>query len=329
MNNLNNMFKRLINLGGEAQQNRMIKDKQQTLKRAVKYSYQGALIQLIGQDKSIAALMNPNKLLEDYDEKILSVDYGQGIAVGSVFKWLNPIINAEDTQCRETYWIVYLQDLTELAYFRANVRRCEYKINWLDENQQIISTYASIIGPKQENITSISRSQFNMDIPNYTISILVPMNSDTLAYFKRYAKFYLQDSNNVNHSSCWRVEAIDSLSLPGILQIHAREYYANKDEDDVENGIVAGKIKPILDVETINLEDERIVGDNFIKPKLEYEFEYIGDDIKQWSINNSQLPVTLKAEGKKVIITWNALYSGQFILSYGNYTKTIIVESMF
>jgi len=40
----------------------------------------------------------------------------------------------------------------------------------------------------------------------------MPQNEDTLKYFKRYSKFYLQDS-----SICWRVEAIDWISTPGIL----------------------------------------------------------------------------------------------------------------
>ena len=210
MNNLENMCIRLNNNGGQKQQDRMIADKQKTLERAVKYSYQAAKIQLLNSNDIISALMNPNKLLEDYDEKILSVNYGSNINPGTIFKWNNPTEYNGDT-----YWIVYLQDLTELAYFRANVRRCEYTINWKNNNIQY-STYASIIGPKQEKIASISRSQFNADLPNYTISMLIPMNNDTVSYFKRYTRFYLQDlNNNDNNSICWRVEAIDSISLPG------------------------------------------------------------------------------------------------------------------
>jgi hypothetical protein len=45
---------------------------------------------------------------------------------------------------------------------------------------------------------------------------------------------------------CWRVEAIDSFSTPGILEVTAVEYYANLTEDDIENGIVGAlKTKPI------------------------------------------------------------------------------------
>jgi hypothetical protein len=30
-------------------------------------------------------------------------------------------------------------------------------------------------------------------------------------------------------SYCWRVEAVDSISVPGVLEIFAKEYYGNDD----------------------------------------------------------------------------------------------------
>ena len=47
---------------------------------------------------------------------------------------------------------------------------------------------------------------------------------------------------------CWRIEAIDWISMPGIIEINAVEYYSNETEDDIENGIVGGLI-----TEPINL----------------------------------------------------------------------------
>ena len=55
--------------------------------------------------------------------------------------------------------------------------------------------------------------------------------------------------NNV----CWRVEAIDWLSTPGILEVAAVEYYANETEDDIEKGIVGG-----LTVKPANPNDEEV-----------------------------------------------------------------------
>lgn len=55
--------------GGLRQQDRMIKDKRRSLDRALYYSYQAANITKHGEDHSVRALINPNKLKQDYDEK--------------------------------------------------------------------------------------------------------------------------------------------------------------------------------------------------------------------------------------------------------------------
>lgn len=323
MNNLRNMSTRLISRGGELQQDRMIKDKQKTLERAAKYSYQGAKVQLVNSNEIVSALINPNKLLADYDEKTISVEYDHGFKVGEVFRWINPSEKNGDT-----YWLIYLQDLTELAYFRANIRRCSYQIHWVDKDGKQQFSYISIKGPKEQKIQTVSKSQFMLDIPNYTITLLVPKNKETLNYFTRYAKFYLQGLNEGDTPICWRVEATDSISLPGVLEVYAREYYANNDKDDIENGVVDGLIKPILTEEQINEENKEIVGDNFIKPKFIYSFKYVGNEISTWTFDKS-LPIEAKISGTQIDITWNALYGGQFCLKYGNNIKTIIVESLF
>jgi hypothetical protein len=50
-----------------------------------------------------------------------------------------------------------------------------------------------------------------------------------------------------------------------------------------------------------------------------------------WSVD-VKYPVILKTEEQDpriVTVKWNKTYSGQFILNYGNYSKTIVVESLF
>jgi hypothetical protein len=91
----------------------------------------------------------------------------------------------------------------------------------------------------------------------------MPINEHTLNYFKRYSKFYLQGIE-----TCWRVEAIDAISTPGILEVTAVEYYANETEDDIENGIVGGLIEEITDPNMGEPMD--IIGETFIKVKKEY-----------------------------------------------------------
>ena len=313
---VNNQFVRLNHQGGNLQQNRMIKDKRRSLDRALVYSYQGADVRKIDStsDDYVRALINPNKLKQDYDEKIISVGYEHHFECGDIFEWKGT----------ETYWLIYLQDLTELAYFRGDIRKCSHQINWEDENGKH-STYAAIRGPVETKINYIQKHGISVDTPNYSLNILLPKTADTLSYFQRYNKFYLADDEL---KVCWRIEAIDWLSMPGILEINAVEYYANEFEDNLENGTVG-----TLKTEPINPNnsfiEDTITGETFIKPKKEYEYEYIGNLVGKWSVKENY-PIKLIQDGKKVKLRWLNTYSGQFDLIYADcFKKTIVVQSLF
>ena len=306
---------RLRQAGGNRQQERMIKDKRRSLDYAVWNSYQAAEIIKTGATdrKPVRALINPNKLKQDYDDKVVSVGFEYDIKCGDVFEWLGT----------HTHWLVYLQDLTELAYFRGDIRKCSYEINWEDENG-FHTTYAAIRGPVETKINFIQKHGISIDTPNHSLSLLLPKNEDTLNYFKRYEKFYLQ-----NDETCWRVEATDWISTPGILEVTAIEYFANESEDDIENGIVGGKLEPVKDPnEDATIE---IMGETFIKVKKSYSYSFNGDLVDSWKVDK-KYPVELLIDSqdpKKVTLKWSSSYSGQFDLYYGPCKKTIVVESLF
>ena len=149
----------------------------------------------------------------------------------------------------------------------------------------------------------------------------MPQTEYALAYFKRYAKFYLQ-----NHTTCWRVEAVDEFSTPGILEINAVEYYSNETTDDITNGIVDGLIEPIEVPKSNN-----ISGETFIKVKKMYDYTFNGTAAADWFVDK-KYPVKLifdNNDPRKVTVQWDSTFSGQFDLCYGNYKKTIVVESLF
>ena len=308
--------------GGNLQQERMIKDKRRSLNRALWYSYQAAQVLRTDAEykKPVRALINPNKLKQDYDDKIISIGYEYDFKPGDVFEWIGT----------NTHWLIYLQDLTELAYFRGDIRKCSYEIAWQDEDGEH-STYVALRGPVETKINYIQKHGISVDTPNYSLNMLIPLNNATLKYFQRYSKFYLQsDTNEYMNNVCWRVEAIDWLSTPGILEVAAVEYYANETEDDIENGIVGG-----LTVKPANPNDEEveeaIIGETFIKPKKEYEFYFNGDLYLDWEIDK-KYPVSIivdEMDPKRIKLKWNSSYSGQFDLVYGSYVKTVIVESLF
>lgn len=311
------MARRLQTAGGYRQQERMIHDKREALNRAVYFSYQAA--EVVREDaeyrQPVRALINPNKLKQDYDDKVLSVGYEYNFKTGDVFEWLGT----------QSHWLIYLQDLTELAYFRGDVRKCNYQTQWKDEEGNVQSTWLAIRGPIETKLNSIQKHGISVDLPNYSLNILMPKTDATVKQFQRYTKFYLTDSDEITSRTCWRVEAVDAISMPGILEINAVEYYSNIIEDDVEAGIVGGLVvSPEVPDESKNF----IYGETFIKPKKSYEFVYRGREEAEWRIDK-KYPIEYTVEGNKITLTWMQTYSGQFELYYGDIHKTIVVESLF
>lgn len=312
-NSLNLMRARLNYNGGIAQQDRMIKDKRKTLDRVLLYSYQGANVRKLDSEKIERALINPNSVKQDYDDKTISIGYECNYKPGTIFEWVNT----------ETKWLIYLQDLTELAYFKGDIRKCNYQITWKSETGNEYTTYAAVTGPSEKTIDTKKTEGISLDVPNYSLTMMLPATVEVLSYFKRYSKFYIQPLKEGDSPVCWRVEATDTISMPGILEITAYEYYMNEQKDNIEEGIVDAYGEKIPEPQDVAIE-----GEIFIKPKKSYTYKYTGEENAEW-IFDQRLPIEAHINDKEVTITWTTTYTGQFVLQYGAQEKTIVVESLF
>lgn len=312
MNNLDMMKSRLDYLGGN-QQGRMIKGKRDAFKRALLYSYQAAEVAKDGQLKTVKALINPDKTKLDYDDKIISVDYSAGFKNGDIFKWVGT----------DSYWIIYLQALTELSYFRAEIRRCRYQIKWVDEEtRKLQMSWCHIRGPVETKINSIQKNGISVDVPNWSLELYLPRNQTTDKAFKeRYTRFMFNDK-------LWEVQAVDSISMDGVLQVIALESFVNKQIDDVENNIAdAYIVKPRVEIHS-----DEIQGNTFIKPRFDEHYSCL-DNRGEWSVLEKACPVTLIPDAAGVTVRWERVVSGQFTLCYtvgeDVYKKTIVAESLY
>ena len=329
MNNFEMMRKRLEWQGGINQEDRMIKDKWRTLQRVLKYSYQACSIQMVQQNTQVLnaeldqldptmsvypivrALINPDKVKQDYDDKILSIDYSHGYKPGDVFEWCGT----------DTQWIIYTREITEDAYFRGEIRRCRYKIKFKDEQGNWCATWAAIRGPIETQINSIQKNQVRIDKPNLSLNILMPQNEKTLHAFDRYNKFLFA-------GKAWQVEAPDSISMQGVIEINAEEYYINTETDDIENEIAGGLV--IEAIEEV-IEGE-IQGKTFITPKVAETYT-VDEPNGVWSVVENVPVIICPAGNQSVTITWNKVVSGQFTLQWtkGNkcLEKVVVAESLY
>lgn len=329
MDNLTMMRKRLLWQGGIEQENRMIKGKYLSLKKALLYSYQACTVSIVqphslcllfGEDgyefPDYRALINPDKVKQDYDDKILSipfVDNQEYFVPGDIFEWRKT----------NTKWIIYLEEVTEDAYFRGEIRRCRYKINFKDEEGNWCSTWAAIRGPTETQIESIQKNQERLDRPNLSLNILLPQNEKTLYAFDRYKEFIFAGRG-------WQIQAPDSISMRGVIEVNAEEDYINKDTDDTEQEMKDGLVIEPEDPTP----DSGITGETFIKPRIKEKYS-VEEPGGTWSVVEENYPVRIcpSADGTSITLVWNKATSGYFTLRWTNGStvldKAIVVESLF
>lgn len=312
MENLELMKMRARALNNDRQIERMVRDKLKSLHRSLLYSYQSAWIQKVGSEEKNRALINPDKIKFDYDEKIVSIDPKWEYKPGDVFEWKNT----------GTYWLILKQELTEIAYFRGNCRRCQ-AVEVLNKETGETETYwMAIRGPVETKINTIQKAGIVADVPNLTINAYVTKNDKTVKYFDRYQRFAFA-------GRYWKVTAPDSISTPGILEFTAEEDYDCKHDD-----LIVEIVDPNPPVEEFV---NNIIGETFIYPlsSMIYSTTYPINGAT-WSVKltneNKDIDDVLEYEildDGNIKITWTAMVSGSFEIRYGDLTRTIIVQSLF
>jgi len=323
---LQSMRNRLVLSGGSSQQDRMIFDKRRSLMAAINNSYQGATFRKAPSfEVKFKGLFNPKNLTENFDQKVISTIFDNNMKAGTVFEWVET----------GTYWLCFLQNKDELAYFRGDCRRCNHIIKWIDGNRKEQHTYASIIGPSQPTIRTSASMQAaaSQDFPNAGLKILIPADDLNKGFFHRYQTFLIDGTSYI-------VEQIDTISMPGILQINATENYTNKIEDDVENNVSnVWNVQPIVKQKA---GQEYIIGPIEVGPLeiAEFSTHITGG---HWVVMENELSTSLaklpleiidgEVYKQKVRIKWLDTVSGSYTIGYKTingevYQRHVIVRSL-
>lgn len=310
MDNLELLKRRARLSNNDRQHLRMVEGKQKSFHRALLYSYQTAWIKKDGAEDYVRALINPDKVKFDYDEKILSVDFQHGFEPGDSFEWKNT----------GTHWLVLRQELSELAYFRSNIRRCQQLEVTDPETGEKDTIWMAIRGPVETKINSIQKAGIVADVPNLSLVFYIKYTERNVKLFDRYSRFAFA-------GKYWQVQAPDIISTPGIIEVTAME-----DFECHHNELIVEKVDP-------NKEPEKyeafIEGETFVKPLETTVFTINGTAEGDWGL---ELPNSSKdiedmlewsLEDDKLQVTWIGMISGSYIVSYGDLSRTIIVESLF
>ena len=218
------MFTRIQYAGG-VMDNRVDKSKLHSMQMALQNSYQAEWITL--NNNQYRCLINPDKLKEDYDQKVISIEHSAGMKEGDVFYW----------DRTDTHWLVYLQQHSESAYFRAQIRRCNYEI---EVNNHKYWVY--LRGPVETALVWRQKHNIEFNDLNYSLLIYVTKNEETLDFFKRFQILKIDGHR-------WRVAATDIFSQGSIIEVYLEEFFDNSLEDEQikKEPIIFGEEEPYID----------------------------------------------------------------------------------
>lgn len=325
MSGLDNLRTRLEYRGGITAESRFQKDKLESLRKALLYSYQAETAVI--QGKMFRCLLNTNKQKADYDCKIISIPYEDiclgeydeesaeagfkapdgptskgiiptGIKAGEVFLW-------KETN---THWLVYLQFLEEDSYFRGEVYKCEEEPIEIKGKKY----YVYIRGPVETTLQWNQKSNISWNDMNYSLVMYITKNEDTLDYLHRFKQIKIGND-------MWEVKTVDPYSADGIIEVCLGEWYNNefaKEEEPKEP-----------DESGVEPPSPRIDGPNVVYPFDIVKYKIIGFKKGQWSISNKKARF-VEGEGNTVTLEIITGKSGKFDLVYtsGDQTITLPIE---
>lgn len=226
MSSLDRMKQRASYTGYDLHDQQIVQNKYKSFQAALKSSYQAEWITLnkdTDNEQKWRCLINASRLTENFDKKVISIDFASGIDEGTVFWW--------DRTNR--YWIVDLQQHTEEAYFRGTITRCEYQLD-IDGK----TYWASVRGPVETATIWNQKHNINWNELNYSMVINITKDSRTINYFSRHnvikMKLTYPDAENgelIEEWHNWKVVATDKYSSEKIIEVYLDEWYDNPMED--------------------------------------------------------------------------------------------------
>ena len=287
--------------GYDTADGRLVSGKYKSFKAALRDSYQAEWITLNkGEDTEVRwrCLINPSRLTEQFDKKVISIDYDSGVTEGTVFYW-------DRTQ---RYWIINLQQHTEEAYFRGTINRCDYQINLDGHNYWI-----SLVGPNETDTVWNTKHGMTWNDLNYSMKAIITKNSQTVNYFTRHKVIKIKlvypdvDTNEmIEEWHNWKVVATDKYSSDTVMEVYLKEWYDNEAEDAMNS----------IEEPEINLMEPHIEGPAICHVfDVDLSFSIVGLDNGEFVVNSDKVKIT-KSDNVSCLIDILTAKASEFILYY-------------
>ena len=293
---LKTLSARIDYLGGD-QLSRINKQKLQSFRAALKNDYNSRLIKT-DKHASVPCIIKNNAygLKADYDKKYISVEFSAGLEAGDVFQCLDD----------NSRWMIYLPILTETAYLRSEIIRCDHSLNINGKEY-----FVYFQGPVETDIRWFIKNGINANELNKSGTVYIKKDDNTLSFFHRFTKIKI-------NGHVWEVQVTDPISVPGILELELQEYYDNKEADlpqvkpSDKNQLIKGE-----KIVKQNTSVGYMVDDSIYNPSISWTIAG-NDRVKiEEVLNNGQIC--------KVKVNEGAI--GKFTLSYGTNSMEITIDT--
>lgn len=312
MSGLDTLNKRLQYHGGN-QEGRMQEDKRRGLRKALLYSYQAQT--LVTEDKrEFRCLINPDKLKNEYDKKILSLLYEdiclnepkvgtttEGrvktlIKPGDVFEWKE----------NNSYWLIYLHHKEEIAYFRADIIECNREVKIGEKTYKVYNR-----GPVETDINWILKNGIEFNDLNYSRIMYITKDENTLAALHRFSKIKIDDKP-------WEVQVVDSVDAEGIIKVVIKETFSNTFLEEEETPAPPTEpVKPYIKGPTV------VYPYDTASYTIEADEEVPGE----WSIDNKKIKIKNKFKNGIDIDVMTGR-SGNFTIAFGDLKLLVEIHSL-
>lgn len=323
MTSLDRMKFRLSYTGYENHDNTIVKAKYDSFQSALKRSYQAEWITLNkdqANEKKWRCLINPSRLTEEFDKKVISIDYDSGVKEGTIFFW----------DRTNEYWIINLQQHSEEAYFRGLITRCNYEID-VDGTKY----WATVRGPEETSTQWRQAHRTTWNDLNYSLVLEVTKDSKTVKYFTRHkvikVKMYYPDAETgeiLEQEDNWKVVATDKYSSDNLIEVYVDEWYNNEAEDikNAEDEAAEARSKEEYELDTMqpHIEGPRTV--NIFDTDISYAI--VGYDKGEWSVSSKK--VNIKSfDDKSCVLDIMLSKAGRFILTFTAIDGTKVNEEIY
>lgn len=287
---------RLQWLGGD-NMGRINQSKYMSFQAALKNDYNKRMIKFNTQSWPCLINSMSGGLKADYDKKYISVDFKSGLKAGETFELLDS----------GTHWMVYLPVITETAYLRSEIIRCDYTLNVNGQEYWIFFR-----GPVETDLRWFIKNSININELNLSGRIYIKNDENTRDFFHRFTHIKL-----AGHT--WEVQVTDSITVPGILELEIQEYYDNSIAE--LPSILKDETTPINVISGATMtKQDTIVGyaisNEAYDPKIHWEVK-----------NNPRVKILEEYENGRMCKV--KIYAGAvktFDICYGDFFQTVIVE---